>query len=368
MAIFQLGLSNLGLGVNLFGELNGMRFDTIAGPTPTTFRLQSGTSVFDDVDGTGFTYSDPGTSFLNTLTGGTITGLRMVQGSFEQKVPSVTATGLALDGAAFDVLRQSPGGSIADFFLQGNDTVLGTTGNDGLFGGAGADRLEGGAGSDFMQGGLGNDIYIVDSPGDNVNSEPAFAPGGGIDTVITSVDFTAPVNVEIIRATAGSAPLTLIGNDAPGTLVGNAGANRLEGRGGNDQINGNAGTDILIGGEGVDTLVGSAGEDDFVYLAVSNSRAGPAARDVINGFTRGAGQQDQIDLSAIDANTSTFGTNDAFTFIGTAAFSAAGQVRIQSLDGPNACIVEVNVNADLGADMQIFVNLQTNMVAGDFIL
>jgi hypothetical protein len=43
-------------------------------------------------------------------------------------------------------------------------------------------------------------------------------------------------------------------------------------------------------------------------------------------------------------------------------------VRVQTLGGPNACIVEVNVNANLGADMQIFVNLQTNMVAGDFVL
>jgi hypothetical protein len=43
-------------------------------------------------------------------------------------------------------------------------------------------------------------------------------------------------------------------------------------------------------------------------------------------------------------------------------------VRVQGLGGPNALVVEVNVNAGLAADMQIFVNLQTTMVAGDFIL
>lgn len=33
-----------------------------------------------------------------------------------------------------------------------------------------------------------------------------------------------------------------------------------------------------------------------------------------------------------------------------------------------AVIVEMNVNADLAADMQVKVNLQTNMQAGDFIV
>jgi Ca2+-binding RTX toxin-like protein len=116
----------------------------------------------------------------------------------------------------------------------------------------------------------------------------------------------------------------------------------------------------------VDTLVGGTGADEFIYNAVSNSRAGAANRDVINGFDRGA-VQDRIDLSAIDANTAT-AANDAFTFIGSAAFTAAGQVRIQSLGGPNAVIVEINVNADPAADMQIFVNLTTTMQAGDFLL
>ena len=249
----------------------------------------------------------------------------------------------------------------------GNDRLRGDAGNDTLFGGNGSDRLDGGAGDDRMEGGLGNDTYVVASVGDSVVNEIGFASGGGIDTVITSINFTAPTNVEIVRAATGAAPLILIGNDAPGTLVGNSGANRLEGRGGNDQINGNAGNDIILGGEGRDTLVGGAGEDDFVYLAVSNSQARLAARDVISGFTRGVGQKDQIDLSAIDANIGLAGAQD-FTFIGTAAFTAAGQVRVLSLGGPNACIVEVNVNSALGADMQIFVSLTTFMTGSDFVL
>jgi Ca2+-binding RTX toxin-like protein len=261
------------------------------------------------------------------------------------------------------------GGSANDVIdgSVGRDTLTGGSGNDTLTGGDDADRLDGGGGTDAMDGGQGNDIYFVDSAADTIVNEAAFGAGGGIDTVFTTVNFTAPANIELVRAAAGAGNLTLVGNDAPGTLVGNEGANRLEGRGGNDQVNGNGGADTIIGGEGADTLVGGAGADSFVYAAVSNSRAGAANRDTINGFTRAPGDQDRIDLSAIDANTGLAGVQD-FTFIGTAAFTAAGQVRVQSLGGPNACIVEVNVNAGLAADMQIFVNLQTTMALGDFVL
>jgi Ca2+-binding RTX toxin-like protein len=253
----------------------------------------------------------------------------------------------------------------------GPDRLLGTGFNEILQGLASNDRLDGGLGNDTLEGGLGNDSYIVNSAGDVIQGEVGFAAGGGIDTVTTTVSFTAPANVEIIRAAALAGPLTLIGNDGPGTLVGNESANRLEGRGGNDQVNGNDGNDTLIGGEGADTLVGGSGADTFVFSSVSNSRTGAANRDVINGFTRAPGDQDRIDLSAIDANTLTAGVNDAFTFIGSAAFSAtgsAGQLRIQGLGGANALILEADVNGDRVADMQIFVNLQVTMALGDFVL
>jgi Ca2+-binding RTX toxin-like protein len=156
-------------------------------------------------------------------------------------------------------------------------------------------------------------------------------------------------------------------------LVGNSGDNRLTGRGGNDPINGNGGDDVLIGNTGVDTLVGGSGSDTFVYTAYADSRAGIAARDVINGFTRTTGQRDQIDLSLMDANTTTFGVDDAFRFIGSGAFSgngasSAGELRMQSLGGPNAVIVEGDHNGDGVADFQIFVNLTNYMTGSDFIL
>jgi len=305
----------------------------------------------------------------------------IVQGS-GVAVGTLAAAQFSFGSAPPPVFEEVPGSEQSDLLeggagaqrlsgLAGHDRLFGFADNDSLVGGEGNDLLDGGAGGDTLEGGLGNDSYIVDSTGDVVQGELAFGAGGGIDTVFTSVNFTAPANVELVRAQAGAGNLSLTGNDAPGTLVGNEGNNTLNGRGGNDQINGNAGNDTIIGGEGRDTLVGGLGADTFVFSAVSNSRAGSANRDVINGFTRSPADQDRIDLSAIDANTLTPGVNDAFSFIGTAAFSttgSAGQLRLVGLGGANAVVVEADINGDRVADFQIFINGQTTMVMGDFIL
>lgn len=249
---------------------------------------------------------------------------------------------------------------------DGADRLYGGLGNDTLMGDDGADYLDGGTGVDVMEGGLGNDFYIVDNAGDLVQGEIGFASGGGIDTVRAFIDYVQPTNVELVRLEnlTDTSNLNATGNDAPGTLVGNAGNNVLTARGGNDQVNGNGGNDTLTGNTGRDTLVGGEGADTFVYNSVSESRTGIAERDVINGFDRGA---DVIDLRGVDAISG--GADDAFTFIGTSAFSgAAGELRLQSLGGPNAVLVEGDVNGDGTADLQIFVNLQTTMLESDFLL
>jgi len=254
----------------------------------------------------------------------------------------------------------------------GNDRIFGSYGDDTLYGGGGADYLDGGSGADTMVGGTGNDFYIVNNAGDVIAGEIAFGAGGGIDTVRTFINnYVQPNNVELVRLgnITDTTNLSATGNDAPGTLVGNAGNNTLTGRGGNDQINGNNGNDVLIGNTGRDTLVGGAGSDTFVYTAYADSRAGIANRDVINGFTRTAGQDDTIDLSAMDANTRTFGVDDAFVFVGGRAFSGqAGELRTQGLGGANAVIIEGDHNGDRVADFQIFVNLTTYMTGSDIIL
>ena len=69
-------------------------------------------------------------------------------------------------------------------------------------------------------------------------------------------------------------------------------------------------------------MAGGGGNDSFYFRAMGESTAG--AMDHIMDFNSG----DHIDLSAIDASTTHAG-NDAFAFIGEAAFNhVAGELRV----------------------------------------
>ncbi|WP_146140422.1 Calx-beta domain-containing protein [Zobellella endophytica] len=123
--------------------------------------------------------------------------------------------------------------------------------------------------------GRGDDVYTVTSPLDLVFE----LPGGGIDTVNSSIGYTLPDNVENLNLT-GSAPLNgtgnilanrIGGNNAANILNGEAGNDTLLGNGGNDQLNGGLGDDLLNGGPGADTLRGGVGNDAYVIDNVNDS-------------------------------------------------------------------------------------------------
>src|SRR5262249_49416582 len=117
----------------------------------------------------------------------------------------------------------------------------------------------------------------------------------------------------------------------------------LNGGAGNDTLIGGADNDVLMGRAGIDQLSGGAGPAKFVFsgdsLAALDTGVG-ANRDVIQDFSG-----DIIDLSPIDANLGV-GADQAFSFIGTNAFTAAGQVRFFA-DGAGNTIVEGNVDNNL---------------------
>ncbi|WP_176594157.1 M10 family metallopeptidase C-terminal domain-containing protein [Sphingobium sp. EM0848] len=94
---------------------------------------------------------------------------------------------------------------------------------------------------------------------------------------------------------------------------------------------------ITASGSG-EILTGTAGADTFIFNSVSDST--PLAMDTITNFQDGT---DKIDLSAIDANSTLPGTQ-AFTFIGGASFSAAGQLHVYN-DGTNT-FVEGNTDGN----------------------
>ena len=75
---------------------------------------------------------------------------------------------------------------------------------------------------------------------------------------------------------------------------------------------------------------------------------------------------DIIDLSALDA-VANVGGNQQFTFIGTAAFTAAGQVRYVQVGGDT--LIQANANNNLGnIEMEIRLAGLKTMSAADFIL
>lgn len=271
-------------------------------------------------------------------------------------------------------------------FLTGadaDDRLTGSYGDDTLQGGAGDDVLTGAGGADLMIGGLGDDLYYVD----NVNDVIIEAPGGGLDTVGSSIDYTLGSNLENLRlsktaaigvgnelanritAADSNASLkgmagddTLIGRTGNDTLSGGTGSDKLYGNAGDDSLSGGAGNDVLLGGLGSDTLAGGAGADRFSYTA-KDINTGDV--DLIVDFSRAEG--DKISLSAIDANINTANKNDAFTFIGKNDFHGrAGELRYH-IEGKQT-LVEVDIDGDRYADLQIHIDSPIALNVGDFIL
>jgi len=147
----------------------------------------------------------------------------------------------------------------------------------------------------------------------------------------------------------------VLGGGGADILAGGAGNDYLAGNAGADQLYGMGGNDVLVGGAGADQLRGGAGSDLFRYEAVGDSTA--AAQDRILDF----GPGDRIDLSAIDARPG--GGDDAFAFIGAAAFShSAGELRAVQEDG--GWRVEADTNGDGVADLSILVGTAAGQTLG----
>ncbi|WP_243375198.1 PQQ-dependent sugar dehydrogenase [Microvirga solisilvae] len=290
------------------------------------------------------------------------------------------------DGEIFRLNPQaSPGGSID----QG-DTINARGGDDMVYGGAGNDTIDGGTGVDTMIGGQGDDRYIIDNAADVIVEGIA----EGTDTIRSSVSYTLTdaMHVEVLwtKNTSGTTAINFTGNNHDNRISGNAAGNILSGLGGDDLIKGLNGNDTLIGGAGeddlrgeegndrleggldadhieggigTDVMLGGGGADIFIWDDISETSPTLSAADVVLDFNGAGG--DRLDISDIDANTGRSG-GQAFAFIGTAAFTAAAQVRYEVSGGQT--IILLNTDADSAAEGVIRLEGVHSMQAGWFDL
>jgi Ca2+-binding RTX toxin-like protein len=285
---------------------------------------------------------------------------------------------------------------------RGSDTLLGGSFGDQLRGGGGEDEIDGGAGDDVIEGGDHADILQGGAGLDTLSYATSW---GAVTVNLQTGEFSgahaegdAAAGFERVAGSAfhdtiggASGNETLIGHAGADSLAGGAGNDDLQGGADNDRLNGGIGDDVLRGGagndilseldgngtlnggEGDDTLIGGAGRDvltgglgadQFRYMTTADSSAAANGRDRVSDFTPGL---DVIDLSRLDAQAGTPGTNEAFVFIGAGAFAGvAGQLRAGAVAG--GVLVEGDVNGDKVADFSIAVAGLASLAGADFLL
>jgi serralysin len=317
--------------------------------------------------GTHFVYSG------TLVTGPGVTGLDMAlaipttaTGTYSTNA-EIYVGGEVMPPPAPQTLTGTSGNDVLQATTNGNWIVDGLAGNDTITTLGGNDVIKGGAGTDVISSGAGDDVIRFSGSGegsDNIDG------GAGIDRIVamkngTVIGLKGVSGVEAISSN-GFSSVTISGSSSADTLdftnVALTGISSIKGLGGNDTLYGSAAADVITGGDGADTLRGNGGADRFDYNALSESRG--SARDRILDFEQGT---DRLDLAGVDASSRTTG-NQAFSFIGTAAFSKhAGQLRIDTSD-PTKTVVLGDTNGDGVADFAIELAGSLQLTANDFIL
>lgn len=337
------GIDGAGFSFDALGQLD------FGHPRVTSLNSTAGHINFDgvsiDIAGTGLGIGLFGITGIvtglvlsqNGVAIATLSGMSASAATTYSQIANNDFTGLA--NSLFAGNDSQTGSQKADTLsgLAGNDTLSGLAGNDTLEGGNGNDVLRGGAGADHLVGGSGIDIamYSESSVGVTVDLAAGKGIGGNAQGDVLS-------GVEGVYGSSGND--VLYGGATANTLVGNAGNDVIDGRGGQD------------------SLGGGAGADRFVFDSIAHSKVG--APDRIADFSHAEG--DRIDLRPIDANTGA-GGNQAFSFIGTAAFGHhAGELHY-AITGSTTTI-SGDVNGDAKADFSIVLTGAIHLVAADFLL
>ncbi len=326
-----------------------------------TDTLEGGANT-DTLEGGGdndiYILTDAGDAIVEGLDGGTAD--RVMTGW--SSTLAVNVEQLQLTGTA----AVNGTGNDSDNTMVGNgagNILTGLAGNDTIDGLGGSDLVRAGAGNDVVRSGEGTDRIAMDLGDDLID-------GGGTYLDELFFEGTAAMTIDLTKTTAqvtglGTDTIRNIENVSGGggndRITGNDRWNLLQGGAGNDRLYGGTGRDRLEGGSGRDEMLGGSDQDRdvFVFTSVQESAVG-TARDAIRQFTRSI---DDIDLSAIDANSNMSG-NQAFAFSGSTA--RAYGVWTSALDGNQ--VVRADVDGDRVADMEIRVDGWARLTASDFVL
>jgi Ca2+-binding RTX toxin-like protein len=185
-------------GIEYFGGLFGGEGNDILNGNAGNDYLEGG----EGADTYGFALGD-GADWINNSHSDTSIDVVKFSNVASSAVTSITRSGdeLVIGYGSADVL------TVASFFtgttyaigsfqfsdgVTLNSFIIGSTANDSLNGTSLNDAISGLAGADSMSGGLGNDLYFVDNTGDVVTE----ASNAGIDTVLSTINYTLTASVE----------------------------------------------------------------------------------------------------------------------------------------------------------------------------
>lgn len=209
-----------------------------------------------------------------------------------------------------------------EYFLSGNDKIIGSNFSDYLIGYDGDDVISGGHGNDTFVGGRGFDIADYSNFTSNVR----------IDLNKTTEQYIGDEGYETLREIeglmGGSGADTLTGDNGTNTLVGNRGNDSLFGLAGNDTLSGGWGHDALDGGVGADKMFGGAGNDTY-YINTSGDRVYETAT---------SSSTDATDLGGTDTAISCIGHTlgkfiENLTLTGTTNAAGTGNELANTLVG-----------------------------------
>jgi len=294
-----------------------------------------------------------------------ITGLNLDFDTLKDAINEATASD-NVSSALTDVFKK------VNFELDLSDStvdnyVSGTGGSDVFKLGSGADNFYMDGGKDDVDLGAGNDqIWVFNTYGYTAKGLAIVDGGKGLDQINLdnawdegNTDAHMLDLMGVSKFNKGTVEFKNVEN-----VLGGAGTDTIYGTDKANLINGGQGDDVITGRGGADTLVGWTGKDTFVYADVEDSGL-DAKHDVITDFTHG---EDTLDFSLLHPDT----RKDKLAFIETDKFDGGkGELHFkiynEAGDSNDHTIVEVDMNGDKTADLQIYLDDVMHLNKGDFM-